>query len=234
MKPHQWDLIGWDEDVTIRARAVMELSSRALRLYQYFIVKQPDGFPSQKQIAEALTIGEETWSVPTVKRTLAELITKHYIARSRRIKQVSVTQVFKVPTADNKLTGEPIRGITCDPTVGSYMIHTTTSPPMASPPESERPTVSLLYMQNVNPNLGSLQIETLMDGEKTFGYEVMRQAIKEAANSKSADERRFLTVNFVMTIAGRIARGEAKPKHSGGNNHKPAEPPARKPTKIYT
>src|SRR5690349_19373206 len=118
MKPHQWDLIGWDEDVTIRAKAVMELSSRALRLYQYFIIKQPSGFPSQKQIAEALTISGETWSVPTVKRTIAELLTRGYIARSRRIKQVSVTQVFKVPPTPDKLTHDPIRGITSDPTVG--------------------------------------------------------------------------------------------------------------------
>jgi len=231
MKPHQWDLIGWDEDVTVRAKTVMELSSRALRLYQYFIVKQPTGFPSQKQIAEALTIGEETWSVPTVKRTIAELLKKGYIARSRRIKQVSVTQVFKVPGTPHKLTHEPIRGIIGEPTVGSQVSHTTTTTAVASPQKAEKPTISVLYMQNVNPNLGSLQVETLLDGEKTFGYDVMRQAIKEAANSKSPDELRFITVNFVMTIAARIARGDAKPKHNNG--HKQVEPPARKPTKIY-
>lgn len=232
MKPHQWDLIGWDEDVTIRAKAVMELSSRALRLYQFFIVKQPEGFPSQKQIAAALTIGEETWSVPTVKRTIGELLKKGYIARSRRVKQVSVTQVFKVPATADKLTHDPIRGITSEPTVGSPVIHTTTAT-AAAIPDGAKPTISMLFMENVNPNLGSLQVETLRDGEATYGYDVMKQAIQEAANSKAADERKFLTVNFVMTIAGRIARGEAKPKHSNG--HKPApEPPARKPTKIYT
>lgn len=82
--------------------------------------------------------------------------------------------------------------------------------------EVARPTVSSLYMVNINPNLGSLQIETLMDGEKTFGYEIMKGAIAEAANSKSSDERRYLTVNYIMTIAGRIARGDAKPKGRRG------------------
>ena len=99
----------------------------------------------------------------------------------------------------------------------------TTTTTLPKPPE--KPTVAMLFMQNINSDLGSLQVETLLDDEQTFGYDIMKAAIQEAANSKPAIDRKELTVNYVRRIARRMFEEKTNPgRGQGADNGKQGLP----------
>jgi len=116
------ELHGW-KDLNIPTESLLDLSSRAFKLYGYLIFRartKKNAFPGQVRIAKDLTTSDETWSVPTIKRAFGELVSKNWVVRDRRVGTSSITHVFKSKSICKHFI--QLRGITDDPTVGSQMI----------------------------------------------------------------------------------------------------------------
>ncbi len=125
-----------------------------------------------------------------------------------------LAQICDVTNLSQQSTQQTINSLPSRPEV-------TTAAGSNSRPEPEPAlpvTASMLFMENISPNLGPIQIEKLMDAEAGFGLDVMREAITEAVDSKPSGERKYISVNFVLTIAARIADGRPKPKAPSSKN----------------
>lgn len=188
------ELIGFDDDVTVTAQAIYDLTSRELHLYQYGILckRKSDKFPTLDQIAKDLWRDDESWSEPTVKRTMNGLIAKGYAKRQRVMKQSSVTTFFKTPHSQ----------ITHDPTVRSPMIRQDNNNHGES-----RPSIARVFLDNLHPSISPFDEEYLRDLEEVYGYEVVVAKIKEASNTKGADKK-LVGVKYIGKMCANNGKGK--------------------------
>jgi hypothetical protein len=197
-------LIGWD-DLTIRPEAVMLLTSRALRLYVYLIMRAQDqgaAWPGIRRIQDDLNAVEgENWSEPTVKRYLAELIDNQFIYRERRFRQSSITYVFKTQEACKEFS---IR-ITHDLTVVSPMIrqNTTTG-------SSEIKNVYSIYKSAFGFAPLFYDMAILQDIEDEYDIDFIEDAFIEAVKNNT---RKLAYVDGILRKA--IAEGRRPGERKG-------------------
>lgn len=116
------ELHGWT-DLVIETETMFMLTSRGYKLYSYMVFRargKGAAFPGLARIAQDLTLPDETWSVPTAKRHMGELVAKKLAYRERRgVGKTSITHLFKNPDVYNRFME---RRITGDPTDGSPAI----------------------------------------------------------------------------------------------------------------
>lgn len=191
------ELVGFDSDVIVASSAIYELTSRELRLYEFLILcyRGEDKFPSLFELTKCLNIEDEGWSEATIRRTMAGLVKKGYASRTRRMKQPSVTTLFKVP-----------RRVTGDTTVGSQVIRQDNN----IQDENGHPTIARIFTDTLHPNLSAFDMDFLKELEDVYGYESVVNAIKEASTSKGADKK-LIGVKYLRAICA----NSGKPKKSG-------------------
>jgi len=192
------ELVGFDDDVTVTAQSVYDLTSRELHLYVYLIIRRRSGimFPTLEQIAADLKRDDQSWSEPTVRRAMAGLVEKGYATRKRRLQQASVTTLYKVPSIQvtGDRNGKAIR---------SQVIRQDNT----NQGENGQPTLARVFIDTLHPNLSQFDIEYLNDLDDTYSYEAVVAAIKEASTSKGADKR-LLGVKYIGKICANSGKGK--------------------------
>lgn len=161
-------------------------------------------FPAVATIGKTLGISENT-----VRDALRALETKKWIAIEKR-------GAKGLPNLYTILAAVGVQELNPPPSNSEPEVTTTLN--------SEKPTVTMLFMENIHGYIKHLEIERLQDGEAEYGYDIMRAAIKEAAGSKTPMEKKSISVNYVITIAARLFKEGLKSMGSNGNGQKQAAP----------
>jgi hypothetical protein len=221
------ELIGWDE-IIIRPEAILSLSSRALKVYQYLLMvaqRAESSHPTVEKIVKDLNEGcpEETWSEPTVKRATLELTEKKFAYRARRLKKSSTTYLFK----SSKEGEEFIRRITDDLTVGSPVIrHTTTTIPSDEETKSRKLFVMYEKAFGYSPLFYDIGLLDELGDEYELGF--IEAAFKEAVRM---NVRKLAYVSSVCEKAKESGRlpGDGK---GAGDSGKPQEESSEPPRKV--
>ncbi len=185
-------------DRALVERDAAELGVYALAVYAVLCLYEnhPQITPSQADIAEKLGVSRNT-----VKTAIAKLVEAGWVTVEKRFN-------FETKQYDSSiyhLQRRPEGGWSSgdQPLVTTSATHiTTTNPP-----------VEELWLQLTGGYINGTHAELLQEYEREFGYETVRDAIKEAAGAKSAIELRTLTPHYLLTIMRRWAK-EGRPNAS--------------------
>jgi DnaD/phage-associated family protein len=189
-------LFGFDNEIRLPSHVITNLSSRGLKLYAHLLDRRQNGpgdMPGIDELASVLSSEIESWSEPTVKRAMGELVLKRYAYRQRRFKETSITYVLKDPADYDKLlsqiTDDPACQITDDPTITTISIFAMW----------EQETGQMLT-PTIRDDLGGMIDE--------HGEKMVREAIQEAARSAKG---RF-NLNYLYAILSNWSQfGREKP-----------------------
>lgn len=202
-----------DRDLPIQIdRALVDRDAASLGVYALAVYavlclyeNHPQITPSQADLAEKLGVSRNT-----IKTAIAKLVEAGWVRVEKRFNLETKQHDSSIYHLQRRPDGGWSSGDQGLVTTSATHITTTNTP-----------SVEELWLQLTGGYINGTHAELLQEYEREFGYETVRDAIKEAAGAKSALELRTLTPHYLLAIIRRWAReGRPDPREEddGGND----------------